>query len=78
MDSLEDLLGKYSPKKPEEIQVIKQYIADNFSATASVALRGETIVITVPSAALANTLRFHVVKIQAACATDKRILLRIG
>lgn len=79
MESLQDLLGKYSPKEPPEVQAIKQYIEAEFKAPCTVALQGErAIVITVNSAALANTLRFHVTKLQAACDTKKRILLRIG
>jgi hypothetical protein len=78
MDSLEDLLGKYTPKEPTEVLAVKQYIQETFSTTSSVALRGESIVVTVASAALANTLRFHMTNLQAAAQTEKRIILRIG
>lgn len=79
MESLQDLLGKYRRQEPPEIAIIKQYIDEQFHTTANVALQGDkAIVITVTSAALANTLRFHVTRLQAACETDKRILLRIG
>lgn len=78
MDSLQDLLGKYSPKEPKEIQLIKQYIDTQFGAPANVALRGNTIVITIQSAALANALRFHITKLKEVCGTQKRIMLRIG
>ncbi|HEY5667610.1 MAG TPA: hypothetical protein VIR03_00430 [Candidatus Saccharimonadales bacterium] len=78
MDSLEDLLGKYSPKEPAEVVALKQYIDETFHAASSIGLRGESIVITVASAALANTLRFHTTKLQAAAQTDKRIVFRIG
>ena len=78
MDSLQDLLGKYSPKEPPEILIIKQYIDRQFQAASSVTVRDDAIVITVHSAALANTLRYHVRKIQVACDTKKRLLFRIG
>jgi hypothetical protein len=79
MDSLQDLLGKYTRKEPEEMTIIKQYIADEFKALASVAFQGDkAIVVTVHSAALANTLRFHAARLQAACKTDKKFLFRIG
>jgi hypothetical protein len=79
MDTLQDLLGKYAPKEPDEIRRIKQYIQDEFQVLAKVALQGEDkIVITVPSASLANTLRFRIPQLQAAAETGKRLLLRIG
>lgn len=78
MESLQDILGRYGPAEPPEIAAIKKYIADQFQAPASVSVRGENIIITVHSAALANTLRFHVTKIQAFSETTKRLILRIG
>lgn len=78
MDSLEDLLSKYSPKEPAEVVALKRYIDETFHAASSIGMRGEAIVITVASAALANTLRFHTTQLQAAAQTDKRIIFRIG
>ncbi len=78
MDSLEDLLHKYSPKEPNEVLAIKRYIDETFHAPSSIGLKGESIVITVQSAALANTLRFHTAQLQAAAKTEKRIIFRIG
>ncbi|HYH75337.1 MAG TPA: hypothetical protein VD735_05250 [Candidatus Saccharimonadales bacterium] len=80
MDSLQDLLGKYSPKEPPEILAIKKYIQEHFNAPSSIGMQGETaIVITVHSASLANTLRYHVPKLRAVCnGTKKRFLFRIG
>jgi hypothetical protein len=78
MDSLQDLLGRYKPQEPEEILAIKRYIYDTFQVASSVGIQGESIVITVASASLANTLRFHVPRLQAAGNTGKRIILRIG
>jgi hypothetical protein len=78
MDSLQNLLGKYSPQEPAEILAIKRYIDEHFQAPSSVAFQGESIVITVHSASLANTLRYHGRKIKAACGSDKRLVFRIG
>jgi hypothetical protein len=78
MESLGDLLGRYAPKEPPEILAIKQYIDHHFHMSSIVAMRDDAIIITVTSAALANTLRYHVRKMQAAAETNKRILLRIG
>jgi hypothetical protein len=78
MDSLQDLLGKHSPKEPAEVLAIKRYIHETYNTVTSVGLRGETIVITVTSASLANTLRYQVPNLQAVAQTNKKILFRIG
>lgn len=78
MEDLKGLLSRYSPQEPAEILGIKQYIHDTFDVPSSVGIQGESIVITVSSAALANTLRFHTTKLQAAGNTAKRIVFRIG
>ncbi len=78
MDSIGDLLGKYAPQAPDEVLTIKQYIAEAFGAPASVGVQGETLVITVGSASLANALRMRTTELQAAAHTTKRLMFRIG
>ncbi len=78
MDSLQDLLGKYSPKEPDEVLAIKRYIAEQFKSPASVGVQGEALVITVASASLANALRLRLPALQAAAGTTKRLVFRIG
>lgn len=78
MDNLEDLLGRYTPTEPAEVTAVKQFIAKEFNAPSSVGLRGESLVITVRSAALANALRLRLPALQAAANTKKRIMFRIG
>jgi hypothetical protein len=78
MDSLQDILARNMPQEPEEILAIKRYISKQFDVPASVGLYNETIVVTVPSAALANTLRLQLPRLQAAAGTTKRITFRIG
>ncbi len=78
IESVGDLLGRYTPKEPNEVLAIKQYITDHFHAESRVGLNGETIVITVGSASLANALRLRLPALQAAAKTTKRIAFRIG
>lgn len=78
MENLGDLLGKRMPKEPDEIRLVKQYVQNEFQAACAVAIKGETLVITVRSAALANMLRLRTVQLQAASGSDKRLVLRIG
>jgi len=76
-DSLFDILSHKDFSEPAEITAIKQYIAVHFKVDAEVTNHDFDIIITVPSAALASTLRFHVVKIREAANTKKRLVLRI-
>jgi len=78
MDNLRDLLGKYSAQEPPEIAAIKEYMQAQFQTDCKVAFQGESIVITVRSGALANTLRFHLGKLRDAAQTEKRLVIRIG
>ncbi len=78
MDSLAELLGKYNPKEPDEIGAVKRFVFGEFGVEPSVGLHGETLVITVNSASLANALRMRLPALQKAAKTERRILLRIG
>lgn len=78
MDSISDLLGKRMPQEPDEIKRIKQYIDEQFHASSVVSLQGESLVITVKSASLANMLRLRITQLQEASGTDKKLILRIG
>lgn len=78
MDSLQELLGRYSPKEPDEVTAIKRYISDQFGVESTVGLHGETLVITVNSASLANALRMRLPALQRTANTKKKILFRIG
>ena len=78
MDSLQELLGRYSPKEPEEVTAVKRYIFDEFGAESSVGLHGETLVITVASASLANALRLRLPSLRKTANTKRKIMFRIG
>lgn len=78
MDSLQELLGRYNPKEPDEITALKRYIFDEFGVESSVGLHGETLVITVTSASLANALRLRLPALRKTAKTNKKIMFRIG
>jgi len=77
MESLQDLLGGRKPTEPPEIKLIKAYVESEFSTAVEVMVRDKDIVISVPSAALANTLRLRTPEIQKLCQTTKRLTFRI-
>lgn len=76
--ALSDILADRFEEEPEEILIIKSYVLDNFNQTIAVAVRGQQLVITTRSAALAGALRPHLYKLRKLCNTDKRLLIRIG
>lgn len=78
MDSISHILGKKDFEEPAEIASIKKYVRDEFAITVGVLVRQNDIVINVPSAALANTLRLRGPEIKRRCQLDKRLVFRIG
>lgn len=78
MDSLLNILhGKNFDELPE-MTSIKKYVADEFQTAVGVLVRERDIVIMVPSAALANTLRLRGPDIKRRCQLTKRLTFRIG
>jgi hypothetical protein len=78
MDSLRNILGTKDYDEPPEVAKIKQYVKDEFQADVSVQVRERDIIIAVPNAALANTLKLRGPELKRICQTDKRLSFRIG
>ncbi|HSW99394.1 MAG TPA: hypothetical protein VLF71_06210 [Candidatus Saccharimonadales bacterium] len=78
MESLGDILGKYNPAVPDEVAAVKRYIFEEFGAPSSVGVQGESLVVTVASASLANALKLRQLAIKKAAGTAKRLVFRIG
>jgi hypothetical protein len=78
MDSLGSILGSKDFDEPPEMSSIKKYVLDEFQTSVGVQVRERDIVISVPSAALANTLRLRSPEIKRRCQLDKRLTFRIG
>jgi hypothetical protein len=78
MDSLHAILSNKDFDEPPEMTSIKKYVQDEFQTSVSVLVRENDIVIGVPSAALANTLRLRGPDIKRRCQLDKRLTFRIG
>ena len=77
MDSLHSILSNKDFDEPPEIASIKKYVQDEFQTSVSVLVREKDIVVGVPSAALANTLRLRGPEIKRRCQLDKRLTFRI-
>lgn len=78
MDSLAHILSNKDYDEPPEMASIKKYVQDEFKSTVSIQIRDKDIVITVPNAALASTLRLRGPEIRRRCQLDKRLVFRIG
>jgi hypothetical protein len=78
MDSLSDILGRKDFDEPPEMAAIRKYVKDEFKSDVGVQVRERDIVVTVPNAALANTLRLRTPEIRRRCQLTKRITFRIN
>lgn len=78
MDSLSNILSHKDFDEPPEVTSIKKYVQDNFQTTVTVTVRERDILVGVPSAALANTLRLRSPEMKRRCQLDKRLVFRIS
>jgi len=76
-NSLADLLANRDFDEPAEMRAIKKFVQDIFQVDVEVLVRERDIVITSPSAALANSLRLKVTELRKAANTEKRVIFRI-
>ncbi len=78
MDSLNSILSNKDFDQPPEMASIKKYVQDEFKVAVGVQVRERDIVISVPHAALATTLRLRGPDIKRRCQIEKRLTFRIG
>jgi len=78
MDSLFNILSKKDFDEPSEMASIKKYVKDEFDIEVGVQIRDKDIIIKVPSAAMAGTLRMRGPEIKRRCQLDKRLTFQIG
>lgn len=77
-NSLKDLLKDMMFDEPPEIGIIKSFVNERYKHTPQVTIKESQIIIGVPNAALAGTLRMHLHELQELCQTKKRLVIRIG
>jgi hypothetical protein len=75
---MRSILGNKDFDEPPEMAAIKKYVQDEFKVSVGVQVRDRDVLIMVPNAALANTLRLRGPEIKKRCETDKRLTFRIG
>lgn len=77
-NAIGDILAKKDSPEPSEFQAIKAFVRTRYQAPCRVAYKGDQVVVTVSSAALAGTLRLVIIELQKVAKLPKRPLIRIG
>lgn len=75
--SIGKVLGDPRFNEPPEVEIIKEFIREQFKADCAVMIQERQIAISVRSAALAGALRMHLHTLSAMCQTKKRLIIRI-
>lgn len=78
MDSLSNIISGRNFDEPPEIGLIKNYVKKEFNVSVNVQILENSVIISVPNAALANTLRLRGPHIKQLCKTNKRLTFRIS
>jgi hypothetical protein len=78
MDSLQDILGQKNFTPPDEIAVIKDYIKRRYDSPSRVKIEKSTIIVSVPSSALAATIYLERQTLIEHCNLKQRLVVRSG
>jgi len=78
MDSLQDILGKKDFTPPDEIATIKDYIKRRYGSNCRVKLERGTIIVSVPSSALAATIQLERQNLITQCNLKHKLFIRAG
>ncbi len=74
---LGDILGSKRYDKPDEIELIKQFVVQRFGQAPTVYLKEQVIIIAVSSSSMAGALRPELHILQEQLKTTKRLVIRI-
>jgi hypothetical protein len=78
MDSLQEIMGKKDFTPPDEVKAVADYVKRRYNSKSYVKLQRDTIVLSVPSSALAGTLQMERNRIIETCNITKKLAIRIG
>lgn len=79
-DSLGEILSGKARKsnEPPEFPIIRAHVIKEYKVTPKLSISNKNIIIRVPSAAIAGSLRISLHELREECKTDKRLFIRIG
>lgn len=77
-DSIGDILNKRGLSEPPEIKIIKDFVTAEVGLMPDVKVTQNSFIVSLPSAAAANTLRFKLFQLQRQLGHERKIVLRIS
>lgn len=77
-DSLKDLLDRRDLEEPAEIGALRNFLRQKYQVSGKIAIRDNRVIIAVPSAALAGTLRMRLPELEKLAQTKRKLVIRIG
>lgn len=79
MDSLQEIMGRKKFVAPDEMGRIKAYIQKKWGGEATVQIERDTVILKVPSSALAAAIQMEKHQLIEACDLQKKkLVIRIG
>jgi len=78
MDSLQEILGKRDFTPPNEVTAVKEFILRRYKSKSYVRVERDTLVVKVPSSALAATLQLEQRSMIDTCRITRRLIIRTG
>lgn len=78
MDSLQNIMAGHRFEAPDETKAIKNYLKSRYASDSRIKVDDTSVVVMVPSSALAATLQLERDKIAKACGIKKRLVIRVG
>lgn len=78
MDSLQEIMGKKNFTPPDEIEAIKQYVKRKYNSSCKIKVERDTIVLHLPSSALAASVQMERQQLIEKCSLDKKLVIRYG
>lgn len=78
MDSLQNILANQRFEAPDETKALKNYLKAKYSSDGRIKVDERSVIVSVPSSALAATLQMEREKIARECGIKKRLIIRVG
>ena len=78
MESLGSLINARTPREPEDIAAIKQFVYAKYKVKIYIEISNDTLTLLVPGAALASTLRMQITALQKIAKPGRRLVIRIS
>ena len=78
MESMNVIIKSKKSSEPPQVSALKAYAKKHHNTDVAVRIASSHYLISVPSAAIAQKLRFETQTIKSECKLDKRLVIHIG